>query len=79
LLALLGKPSANGQDADLYAVAYRNRKSHDKWRLDFLVKALSIGAQLPAIPLWLASNLNIPLDLEKTYEETCQVLRIGAE
>jgi hypothetical protein len=28
------------------------------------------------MPLWLASNLAVPLELELTYEETCQVLRI---
>jgi len=31
---------------------------------------------LPTLPLWLASNLAVPLELEQTYEETCQVLRI---
>jgi hypothetical protein len=28
------------------------------------------------VPLCLTGNLNVPLDLEKTYAETCQVLRI---
>lgn len=28
-------------------------------------------------PLWLPGDLSVPLDLEASYEETCQVLRIG--
>ena len=37
---------------------------------------LALGTALPTLPLWLASNFSVPLDLESTYEETCQVLRI---
>jgi hypothetical protein len=29
------------------------------------------------MPLWLAGSFAVPLDLEKSYEETCQVLRMG--
>lgn len=28
------------------------------------------------MPLWLTDGHTIPVDLENTYEETCQVLRI---
>jgi hypothetical protein len=38
---------------------------------------LTVGKSLPTIPLWLAGNFSVALDLEATYEETCQVLRIG--
>ena len=31
----------------------------------------------PTLPLWLAGNLSVPLDLEASYEETCKVLRIA--
>jgi Protein of unknown function (DUF4058) len=76
LLAQLGCPT-NGDDVDLYAVSYRNRKEQRKWHLEFLPNALMLGALLPTVSPWLASNLSVPLDLEKSYEETCQVLRIG--
>jgi hypothetical protein len=60
----------------LYAVAYRTMKDKDGWRLDLWPEQLALGTPLPTIPLWLASNLAVPLELELTYEETCQVLRI---
>jgi len=78
LVALLGKPNQHADDGALYSVAYRNRKDHSKWRLDFIPYRLALGGVLPTVPLWLASDREIPLDLEKSYEETCQVLRIGA-
>ena len=38
--------------------------------------SLQIGQPLPTLPLWLADDLSIPLDLEESYEETCKALRI---
>jgi hypothetical protein len=37
---------------------------------------MQIGQPLPTLPLWLADNFSVPLDLEASYEETCQALRI---
>ena len=77
LLTLVAPHLAAADELDLYCVAYRNRKQQKKWHLDFWPFPLSLGAQLPTAPLWLAGDLSVPLDLEKSYEETCQVLRIG--
>ncbi len=49
----------------------------DDWLLDTWTDALSIGSQLPTLPLWLTENLAVPLDLESSYEETCRILRIA--
>ena len=35
-----------------------------------------LGQPLPTLPLWLADNLAVPLELETSYEETCRILRI---
>jgi hypothetical protein len=67
-------PWPEGQD--IYAVAYRTTKENNAWRLDLWPEPLALGQPLPTLPLWLASNLAVPLELEATYEETCQVLRI---
>jgi hypothetical protein len=60
----------------LYAVAYRTTKEDDGWRMDTWPEALAPGAALPTLPLWLASDLAVPLELEAAYEETRQVLRV---
>ena len=37
---------------------------------------LAVGQPLPTLPLWLADDLAVPLELEASYEETCRILRI---
>jgi len=63
--------------APLYAVAYRAREDEGKRRLDTWPESLALGAALPTMPLWLAADLAVPLELESSYEETCQVLRLA--
>jgi hypothetical protein len=77
VLGLLGVEEAPGWPCDppLYAIAWRATKG-EEWRLDTWAEPLRLGAALPTLPLWLADNLAVPLELEPTYEETCQVLRI---
>jgi hypothetical protein len=36
-----------------------------------------VEIDVATLPLWLAGNLGVPLDLEASYEETCRVLRIA--
>jgi hypothetical protein len=48
----------------LYAVAYRTTKVADDWQLDIWPEQLTLGQPLPTLPLWLASNLAVPLELE---------------
>jgi hypothetical protein len=61
----------------LYACAYRTTKANETWRMDTWAEALTLGVALPTLPLWLASDLAVPLELAVSYEETCRVLRIG--
>lgn len=37
---------------------------------------LALGQPLPALPIWLAEDLPISLDLERSYEATCDVFDI---
>jgi hypothetical protein len=78
LLGLLGLAGAASpaEAPNVYAVAYRTTKENGAWRMDTWYERLQLGAPLPTLPLWLASDLAVPLELEPSYEETCQVLRI---
>jgi hypothetical protein len=75
-LLQLPVPVVDPDAPPLYAVAYRTTKEQDAWQMDVWPEQLAIGVPLPTMPLWLASNLAVPLELEHTYEETCQVLRL---
>jgi len=41
-------------------------------------EALRLGGPLPTLPLWLRGGFQLPIDLEATYERTCQKLRVPA-
>jgi hypothetical protein len=72
----LTDPVLGEEPSPLCAVACRTSKAESAWHLDTWLHALTFGAPLPTLPLWLASDLAVPLDLEASYEETCRILRI---
>ncbi|MBY0526267.1 MAG: DUF4058 family protein [Gemmataceae bacterium] len=79
LLDLIGQtdPSLGSEPPPLYAAACRTTKRGDAWSLEAWAHLLGVGEPLPTLPLWLAENLVVPLELEASYEETCRVLRIA--
>ncbi len=70
-------PSMSGGPPDLYAVACRFADAPKGGRLEVWAYPLAIGRDLPILPLWLAPDLVVPLELEASYEETCRLLRIA--
>ena len=76
LLELLELESSVVFHSDLYAVAYRTVESQTSDRIEMWTETLSIGSPLPTLPLWLTPDLAVPVDLEATYQRTCQSLRI---
>lgn len=60
----------------IYAATCRGRRSGPRWRLEAWEHELAVGSALPTLPLWLAPDLMVPLELESTYEEACRSLRI---
>lgn len=79
LLELLAVDATGGSATDRYAVAYRTRKEKGRWQLDTWPAALTVGRLLPSLPLWLAADYAVAVDLERSYEETCHVLRIAQQ
>jgi hypothetical protein len=80
LMTLLGLNDrlAWSSASNLYAVAYRV-EAGDNDRLDLWPEELHVGRPLPTLPLWLESELVVPLNLEESYREACASLRIANE
>jgi hypothetical protein len=78
LLELVGQsdPSLGDDPSAIYAAACRWTPRGRKHVLETWSHVLTVGQPLPTLPLWLAENFYVPLDLEASYEETCRVLRI---
>jgi hypothetical protein len=62
----------------LYAVAYRPVTVRRSPRIEVWPERLTLGKTLPIMPLWLALDLCVPLELEVSYTSTCRSLRIPA-
>lgn len=79
LLELIGHkdPSLGDASPPIYAAACRWIDRGRRRILETWSHTLQIGRPLPTLPLWLADNLAVPLELDATYEETCRVLRIA--
>lgn len=77
LLELLGRsdPSFNPEPL-LYSAACRMTKRDKDWHLETWTQLLTIGQPLPTVPLWLADNLAVPLELNESYEQSCTILSI---
>lgn len=68
----------NRQDS-LYSAAYHPVERDGQPALDMWYEVLALGAILPTLPLWLRGGPCLPVDLEATYQRTCQEQRIGAD
>ena len=54
----------------------RRTRPGETWRFPTWNHTLTLGQPLPTLPLWLADDLAVSLELEETYEETCRILRL---
>jgi hypothetical protein len=79
LLALLGQsdPGLHPEPPALYASACRLTKPANEWLLEAWVQPLGLGRPLPTVPLWLADDLAVPLELDESYEQSCGILNIA--
>jgi hypothetical protein len=79
LLRLLGiaPPSPGAEELQLYAASYRTLPAAQVLMLDVWHEGLRVGGTLPQVPLWLAPDLCLPLDLEATYQAARVARRIA--
>ena len=63
-------------DCYVYTVAYRMVQRGEPVVLEAWPSPLAVGAELPTIPLWLAADQVVPLDLECTYTAACRQLML---
>ncbi len=78
VLALIGHedPTLGDPPAHTYAASCRWVKKK-RALLQLWSHVLTIGGALPTLPLWLSEDLAVPLDLERSYEQTCDDLWIA--
>jgi hypothetical protein len=77
ILSLLGVDAGAATPTGLSAVSYRAvGREEEAQELQLWPAPLALGQPLPTLPLWIASDYSVPLDLEVSYQTTCVDLRI---
>jgi hypothetical protein len=78
LLELMGQrdPCLEPAPPALYAAVCRVTRKSQRWLVETCFHCLTIGQPLQTLSLWLDDDLAIPLELEPSYKETSQVLRL---
>lgn len=76
LMDLLELPANPPGGFDLYAVAYRPVAEEERSRVEVWAEPLAIGASLPTLPLWIAADRAVPLDLEAGYSAALERFRV---
>jgi hypothetical protein len=78
IVAVLEVAAEMGWDSpsSLAAVAYRTVAGGGQTRVEAWPEPLALGANLPTLPLWLGTDLCLPLPLEDSYTAACRSLRI---
>lgn len=78
VLELMGQSDPRFRPAPpIYTAACRLTKPKNDWLLQAWAQPLGVGRSLPTVPLWLAEDLAIPLDLDDSYEQSCGILNIS--
>jgi hypothetical protein len=77
ILSLLGVNAGTGTRSNLSAVSYRAiGREEETQQLQLWPTPLALSQPLPTLPLWIAADFSVPLDLEASYRATCEDLRI---
>jgi hypothetical protein len=78
LLTALGRsdPTLGPECPPPYAAAFRSTRPGNDWLLETWAYSLAVGRPLPQVPLWVADDFPVPLDLEESYEESCALLGV---
>lgn len=71
-------PARTAVTSQLYAVACRTSRHRKRVQLEVWPARLQIGQPLPVLPLWLTREVAVPLDLDSSYNFTCDSLSIPA-
>jgi hypothetical protein len=79
LLSFIGHqdPTLGTEPFPLYAASCRWVKKGKRTILQAWSYVLTLGQPLPTLPLWLAEDRVVPLDLEPSYEQACSDLWIA--
>jgi hypothetical protein len=69
-------PAFAANPPSTYAVTCRSHHLAMRSRFESWAYPMMVGQRLPVLPIWLENELGISLDLESSYQQTCDALRL---
>jgi hypothetical protein len=72
----VGESAAGAPAPTLSATTYRTVRTRARTRLEIWQEPLAVGKPFPVVPVWLAEDVAVPLNLETSYREMCEALRL---
>jgi hypothetical protein len=69
-------PTLGAEAPSLYAASCRTRTNQHRNRFDAWANPVLLGQPLPPLPLWYAPDGAVTLDLNGSYDDTCDLLGI---
>jgi Protein of unknown function (DUF4058) len=78
-LELIGHsdPTLGDPPPNIYAASCRWARQGKRTLLEAWSHGLTLERPLPTLPLWLGTNLVVPLNLEQSYEQACSDLSLA--
>lgn len=76
LMSQIGEPNTLQITDALYTTAYRTVQRDEQSNLDIWAETLMLGEPLKTMPLWLRGDICMPVDLDATYQRTCEEMRV---
>jgi hypothetical protein len=68
------------KETPLYCSTYHQiLNEENKPAIEFWRYSLKVGALLPKLPLFITSEIAVPVNLEQTYMESCDELKVFEE
>ena len=76
IMVALGAANVESGPSETSAISYRATMSNGEAEVQVWMSPLVVGKPLPTVPLWIATEQAVPLDLEASHAAACEDVRI---
>ncbi|HEX3148714.1 MAG TPA: hypothetical protein VHR66_11555, partial [Gemmataceae bacterium] len=63
-------------ESSLSAIAYRSLRENAHTNIEWCAQMLVVGKAMPKVPMWIGTDVSVPVDLEATYMKTFEYIRV---
>jgi hypothetical protein len=72
----LNSTEVTSTKSNLSAIAYRSVRENAHTNIEWCAQMLALGQAMPKVPMWIATDVSVPVDLEASYMKTFEYIRV---